>query len=200
MKNSPTSLPEIKFSQKINDYETMFHAVSLNGISLKYASDSLRDNHVLATVALSNNTWSVEFMSSRIKSDRKLMLQAVKKNGAIIGYLPHFADDKIFAKAAVRENGDNMQYVSDQMKNDKELALIGISNNNYCVKFLSDELKNNKEIAISSLCQSETQLTWLSSDVKILYKQGGLDGLRQAQLYDELNLLPKKLPQKGIKI
>ena len=200
MKNLKLILPEIKFSKKINDYETMFHAVSLNGISLEYASDALRDNNVIATVALSNNTWSVEFMSSRIKADRKLMLKAVKKNGAILGYLPHFAHDKVFAKAAVRENGANMQYLSGKMRNDKEIALIGISNNNYCVRFLSDELKNDKEIAIASLSQSENQLTWLSSDVKMLYAQGGLDGLRKAQLYYELNLLPKKVSQKGIKI
>lgn len=181
------NLPTIKFSEQVTDYTTMLYAVSLNGIALQYASEELQDNDMIAVTAVNCNFWAVKHISDRLKANKPLMLSALKRNGELLQYLPHFADDRDFVEVAIKDDGVNIEHASKRLRNNKELALIAIEENNFCVRYLSEELRANAEVAIASLSKSAQYKEFFSTEIKTIYESAGIEGLNKLLFKQNLN-------------
>ena len=56
------------------------------GLSLKYASDILKDDSVIVLAAVTQNGYALEYASVRLKGDSVIVLAAVSQNGMALGY------------------------------------------------------------------------------------------------------------------
>jgi hypothetical protein len=73
--------------------------------------------------------------------------------------------DKNIMLAAVKQNGLALKFASDELKNDKELVIAAVKQNALTLKFASDTLRNDKEILIIAFSGIKK-----SSDTLALYK------------------------------
>ena len=55
-------------------------------------------------------------------------------------------NDKNFVLNKIKENGEALEYASDDLKNDKEVVLVAVQENGLALLFASYELKKDREI------------------------------------------------------
>jgi hypothetical protein len=54
-------------------------------------------------------------------------------------------NDKEIVKVALKENGDSLQFASRELRNDKNIVLKAARQKSSSIRFASPRLKNNKE-------------------------------------------------------
>ena len=64
------------------------------------------------------------------------------------------------------QNGNALQYVSDELKNDKEVVLAAITEDGRALEYASDELKNDKEVVLAAVTQYGRALEYASDELK----------------------------------
>ena len=55
-------------------------------------------------------------------------------------------NEKEVVLAAVKQNGDALEYASEGMKNDKKVVLAALAQNGNALQFASEEMQNDKEV------------------------------------------------------
>ena len=105
------------------DKDVIRYAVCVDGCSLEYASDELKD-------------------------DKEIVVLAVQKDGSALCYASdNLKDDKEVVMAAVKNYGYALSDASDSLKADKEVCLAAIGNSGEDVlDDISDSLKKDKAI------------------------------------------------------
>ena len=93
----------------------------------------------------------------------------INKDNVLSEFLPYASDecknDKDFALAVVKENGNNVKYMSDDLKNDKDVALAAVSQNGNSVRYLSKEMRSDKDVAKAAITQNEGASRYVSKTV-----------------------------------
>jgi len=105
------------------DRDVIQYAICIDGCSLEYASDEL-------------------------KNDKEIVVLAVQQDGSALCYASdNLKDDKEVVMAAVKNYGYALSDASDSLKADKEVCLAAIGNSGEDVlDDISDSLKKDKEI------------------------------------------------------
>ena len=105
------------------DRDVIQYAICIDGCSLEYASDEL-------------------------KNDKEIVVLAVQQDGSALCYASdNLKDDKEVVMAAVKNCGYALSDASDSLKADKEVCLAAIGNSGEDVlDDISDSLKKDKEI------------------------------------------------------
>ncbi len=101
------------------------------------------------------------------QKDREIMLEAVKKTGAVLQYAsPELKNDKDIVLAAVKQNGWALQYASDALKADRDVVLEAVKQDGRALEFASDVLKNDREIVLEAVKQNGWALQYASDALK----------------------------------
>jgi predicted RNA-binding protein (virulence factor B family) len=67
---------------------------------------------------------------------------------------------------AVKQNGDSLQYASEELKNDKEVVLEAVKQYGRSLLYASEELKNDKEFVLEVVKQNGDSLEYASEELK----------------------------------
>jgi hypothetical protein len=93
--------------------------------TLKYFSDTLRDDEEVVLKAVARHEMEMRHASLRLQTSKTFVLDAVSVNGRCIYWVaPEFRSDKEVALAAVRQNAAAFKFLIDTLKADKDILQI----------------------------------------------------------------------------
>ncbi len=111
------------------------------------------------------------FKEEYLNPDTGNVWKTIQKNKPTIDIELRFADTKLcFDRNSVLEavkcNGQNLLYASENLKNDYEIVYEAIQNDGFSFKYASRELKSNKDIVLIAVQKRGYALQYVSSDLK----------------------------------
>ena len=80
-------------------------------------------------------------------------------------------NDRLDAIKAIEENGENICYLSDDLKHDKQLAIMAMSKCGFCLYTLPDSLKDDEEVIRAALRNCPSSIIHTSSRMQRLFNQ-----------------------------
>ncbi len=138
-------------------------AVRKNSLAIQYASDRLKDNINVAKELVFGDIEALKFISPRLRDNEEFMIFAVKNNGSAIMY----ASDRLknnynVVKNAVFKSGSMIEYVSSNYKDNEEIALIAIKNSIYSYRLISDRLKHDLNFNVKAVLSRPELISYIS--------------------------------------
>jgi hypothetical protein len=101
----------------------------------------LVDYNIFYSVASLRLLQSKEFITELLKSETK---------GSVLwswqGFPTFYWSDKEFVKAAIKINGDALQYANDICKKDKEVVIEALKSSKSAIQFIDESLKNDEDV------------------------------------------------------
>ncbi len=100
-------------------------------------------------------------------TDKDVALEEVKDKGEVLGWVSdELRNDKNVVLEAVKQDGTALEYASDGLKNDKDIVLEAVKQNGWALYEASYELQNNKEIVIEAVKQNGRALKYASDELQ----------------------------------
>ena len=119
---------------------------------LKYAQEEIKSNKEIILQAVKSSGFNIEYASESLKNDREIVMAAAQNNGGSLYYvLKEFGSDREVVLEAVRNGASIIKHLSYQMTNDREIVMEAVKNDGSALKFASESLKNDREIALFSV-------------------------------------------------
>ena len=138
-----------------NNPEVVMAAVKQNYHALKYASEDLKSNSEFMLEAVKLNYNVLEYASEEMRSNPAVILEAIKQNGFALEYASEeLKSDPEIVMAAVKQYHQALQYASDELKSNLEFMFEAVNLNGFALRFASDKLKNNPEIVMLAVTKS----------------------------------------------
>jgi len=129
---------------------------------LRYATKELRRSPDFLLDVLFYRPSAFRYIPQPYKDDRNFVLEAVRRNGAILGEVKAFSGDHEVVLAAVRADGSNLRFASDAARADSEIVLAAVRTDGCSLKFASDELRGNREHVFTAARQKKAALKYAS--------------------------------------
>jgi len=113
---------EVHHDYKVVDREKMIEIIKINGINLKHAPDDMKDNDIIARIALNTYPKITEHLSERLRGNKDFMKFAIEKSPWSIIYLAgDIKHDKELTLYAIQINDHNYIPISRTFINDKDV-------------------------------------------------------------------------------
>jgi hypothetical protein len=113
-----------------------------------------------------DDLWSLDEAPESIRFNKNFMLHVVKEDGDCVEYTSdELKNDKEIALLAVQNGRSALEHISINLKNDKEVVLVALQNGN-SLEFASDDLRNSKEVVLVAHKNSSSNLRYLSDELK----------------------------------
>lgn len=107
-------------------------------------------------------------LSERQKSDREFLLAAVKKNGEVLEYAADERKaDREIVLAAVKQDGYALEYASETVRNDRKIVLAAVGQNGMALKYASEAFKKDAEICLVALRQNSGASSYISDALEL---------------------------------
>lgn len=139
-------------------------AVKEDGLLLKYASETLRNDREVVIEAIKNNDWALEFASDELKKDFLICVMAClkKSNKNLMRFIsPELKSNRNFILTLVLEDIAFFSYCDKSLKADKQfiLEVIKRGKNRSCCSYniynyINKNLRNDKEIVFEGIKNS----------------------------------------------
>lgn len=114
-----------------NNKKDVLDVVKINGCSLQYASDELKDDYEIVLEACRREGYNLKYASERLRTNENIVLFASRNDGWALQYASEILkDNKSFILKSSKQDGFyTLQYASDRLKKDKEVILEACQNN-----------------------------------------------------------------------
>ena len=180
------------FDDTITSKEEALKIVKKDGLMLKKVVKTLQDDDEIVMAALAENPYAICSASERFKTNKKLILELMKKDKGIYMYIDDSLvnDDDIvncFADVYAKEEAwrllnfhldpyyerqvDHFLHFSKELRDDKELALFAVSYETTALLYVSTRLKNDREVVCASVKRAGRSLRYankkFSKDIEI---------------------------------
>ena len=191
-----------------SDVEFAKVALKVNGSSLQYVSDILKDDREIVLEAVKQNGCALQYASDNFKNDKEIVFEAFKKYFNAFQYasddlktdrefvfeLATYFEQTSFSlvsNAVVLRLGSGnpaitLQFASDDLKGDKEFVLEVVKKNGYALQFASDNLKDDREIVSEAVKQNSYALQFASDKLKLDIELMSLAKLTIHEVDDDL--------------
>jgi hypothetical protein len=117
------------------------------GYALQYASSELKSDREIILEAVKINGEALAYASNSLKSDRSFILIAVSKNGRALEFVSnHLKSDKDVVQKAIRNYGEAFSYASEHLQKDRDFIKKCIRINGKVFDFIPDTFKYDKGI------------------------------------------------------
>ena len=95
---------------------------------------SMRDDEELVLIAVIWNSFNLEHVSDRLKSNEDVLIAAADPWGCSpMFYAPtQLKDDKAFAMKVLNTDANQIKFFSERIRNDKEAILLALEMTEYC--------------------------------------------------------------------
>lgn len=133
---------------------------------IKNASDRLKDDEDVVSLAVINHATGFQYASNRLKNDKNFVKETIKK---IDSYLKNKYKDVQNLDPEFIKYTENLiilnilKNVSEELKNDKEILLSAISITPEAIKEAGKELKNNRDFILEAIKIDSFVLYYVSS-------------------------------------
>lgn len=105
---------------KRDDKNFVIEAVKVNGASLVFASERLRNDAEVAKIAIENDMNAFQYASENLRSNKDLVLHTVRMWGTPLEYASEeLRNDKQVVVAAIKARASSIQFASNALKSDK---------------------------------------------------------------------------------
>lgn len=74
------------------------------------------------------------------------VLMIIRDDGWLLKHYEEFWDDDEVVLAAVKDQGDALQFASDRLKATKAIVIAAVENNPYALQFAADKLQVDDDI------------------------------------------------------
>jgi len=170
--------------QFLKDKDIMLDAVNTSGISLRFASQTLRSDREIVLAAFNNlkvkfeyvHRYGLEVIDKKFLNDSELMLSALKHANYSDLYpfyeliSENLKADKEFMTQAIYINGGSIKYASEkvleELKSDREIILSAVKASAYNLEYASEELRGDKEIVMAAVASNKRALEFASEDLQ----------------------------------
>jgi hypothetical protein len=108
-----------------------------------------------------------KYLEKTLACNREFILAAAKENGQAIQYASEeLKRDKEVVLAAVKTCGLVLKISSEELKGDKEVVLAAVKQNGLALEFASKELKGDKEVVLAAVKQNGQAIQYASEELK----------------------------------
>ncbi len=106
-----------------------------------------------------DDLWSLDEAPESIRSSKRFMLEAVKKDGRSLKYASYeLRNDKEIVIASVSEAGEALEFSNESLQDDKDVVLAAINNDGSSLKYASDRFKEDLEIVLKAVENDENAI------------------------------------------
>lgn len=180
------------FDDTITDKDEALQIVKEDGLMLRKVAEPLQDDEDIVRAAINQNIRSIGFSSKRFRSNKKLMIELIKKDKSLYTCLDESLvnDDEIincFADVYTKEEALNLYNLhldpyyekqvdyfwrfSKELRDDKELALFAVSYETTALLYVSPRLKSDIDVVYASVKKAGRSLRFadkkFSKDIEI---------------------------------
>ena len=130
-KSKDSLLKEVtRLSRSLSDKKDVISAVTLDGYSLRRASEELKADKEVVMAAVKENGNVLEYASEELKADKEVVMAAVKQQGSSLkSASEELRDNKEVVMAALKCEGRALEYASSDLQEDKDIRrLVGLEN------------------------------------------------------------------------
>ena len=126
--------------------------------TLSFFSTRLRDDEEVVNAAIAQREYSAKWASLRLRSDIRII--SLGEN------LIPYKNDKEIVMAAVKENGEALQYASEELQADKKIIMYALKKDGRALLFASKLLKADKEVVMEAVKQDGRSLDYASKKLR----------------------------------
>lgn len=151
-----------QIEQEKKHFESIKHAVTLNGSLLRFASPKLRKNEEIVKLALGNNPLAIEYVDKDYKNSEEFeKLKFVTEENKEINLVT-------LLELAIDKNPFILEFVPEKYKNDRNVVEKAAKKNTAALLFASDELKNSKDFITSLVVEKKIPqaIAWASPTIR----------------------------------
>ena len=179
-----------------NNPEVVMAAVKQNYHALKYASEDLKSNSEFMLEAVKLNYNVLEYASEEMRSNPAVILEAIKQNGFALEYASEdLKSNSEFMLEAVKLNYNVLEYAGEEMKSNSEFVLEAVKQNGFALEYASEELKSDPEIVMAAVKQYHQALQYASDELKsnleFMFEAVNLNGFALRFASDKLKNNPE---------
>jgi hypothetical protein len=151
-------VPRFRDNQKLVDI-----AVSNNGTSIQFASDSLKKNIETAKKALKNTGFAYMHLHNALKNTKEIALLAVTKTGIMIDYITNkFRKDFDINLAAAKSDPHSYEFMDESIKEDKTIMEIVFSKAPEMFKYAPYKIQNS-QIWVEKIIKQNSKMLFYAS-------------------------------------
>ncbi|EFC41540.1 predicted protein [Naegleria gruberi] len=173
-----------------SDRDFMMQAVKMSGHHLSFASDTLKkdrelvleavksdgnaifldhcfglDREIVFTALKSKYLVTIDFFNNVWFNDREFVEYAVKYKARVLKKALFFVDDKQIVLDAVRKNGMDLRYASEDLRNDRLVVMTAVIDDGAAIQF-APQFQADKEMALIAVKTSPLALSYLHFSMK----------------------------------
>ena len=110
---------------------------------------------------------ALQFLSSRIKSDKDVVFETIKQNGTALQFASkELQANKGIVMEAVKQKGNALQFASKELQANKGIVMEAVKEDGYALPFASKELQANKGIVMEAVKENGYALQFASKELK----------------------------------
>jgi len=140
-------------------------AVNQNGMALKFASTTFKDDAGVV-MAAARQTWrSLQFASKNQRTGKDLAIVGVSQDPNAFQYVANkLRYDREVLEAACSTNGKALSQALGDLASDKALVLLAVTNNGMALAHASDGLKGDDEVVNAAISQNPKARKFASAE------------------------------------
>ena len=173
-----------------NDKEIVLEAIKNYKESIYFASTELQNDRDILLELFSKRTNQNEDeneneneeeeeyflnlnLNNILKKDFELFKFLISKNGMFLNFFSKNEKDrrmitKEIGILGVKQNGNSIKFLKEELKNDREIILEAIKQNGNSLEFIPNKFRNDKEIVFEAIKQNSNSIKFLDLNLNKL--------------------------------
>ena len=135
---------------------------------LRWADNSLKSDFNFISKCISKNAKSIKFVNKNINKFEKLVLKAIKKDGAILKSLgSKFLNNKKVILLAAQTNGEIFKYINKSLRNEKQIAFKCLLKDPQMLRLANKKFKANKNLILKLIKKDFKCFKYIDKKLKL---------------------------------
>ena len=131
------------------------------------SSNEFRSDRELVLAAVKQDGSALQYASEELRSDRELVLAAVKQNFLALKYVASaLRSDSDFMLAVVKSHGWMLYDAPFELRLDGDFMLAAVKQYGLALKYASDELRSDRDIVLAAVKQNGFALQYASNELR----------------------------------
>eukprot|EP00440_Ansanella_granifera_P021094 gb/GFBE01022906.1/.p1 GENE.gb/GFBE01022906.1/~~gb/GFBE01022906.1/.p1 ORF type:complete len:340 (+),score=68.72 gb/GFBE01022906.1/:1-1020(+) len=150
----------------LDDAEIMSRAARANPEVMEFASSRLRSDRRFLLNQVSFGWYWLQHAAEELMKDRDFILSAVKLNGYVLERCGRFCSDRDVVMAAIQNTGRALEYASEELRADVDVVQAALQSDGQALLHAADEFKSNKKFVLVAVKQDGRSLRFASEALR----------------------------------
>ncbi len=164
-----------KYALQLFDQQYITSANARYGLSKDIDNRHLGNKNLMKKVAEKNPVF-IKYITSQVRGYREV-LKEISKDKSILYWVEDSAilDDKELVCLSLKNNGDELAYVSKRLKDDKDVVITAVKNSGCALMSASERLKNEIDIVNIAILSDRRAKAYVGEKIKDLFKNDEME-------------------------